>query len=109
MHEIGPITAAAYELIGRVDGGRVASVTVAIGPGVSPDIAAGAWQAAVAGTALAAAHVTWRAAPHVLRCLQCGGDYHGDDLAACPACGGNGLVIEEAPLVAVAGWIGTEA
>lgn len=101
MHEVGPVAAAARDLIERAGDGAVTAVTVRIGPGVNREVAATAWQVAVAGSVAEGAEVDWRFAHHLLRCLHCGADYSGDELALCPLCDGTGLVISEAPLVTV--------
>lgn len=104
MHEVGAVKAAAQRLIEDVAGEPVAAVTVRLGPDVSVDVAASAWQAAVAGSPVAAARVHWRRAYHLLRCPQCEGDYFGPASALCPGCASTGTLIAETPLVAVTGW-----
>jgi len=82
----------------------VTAVTVALGPSMDPDAARTAWSAAAAGTAAATAAVTWSEAPDTLHCLSCGRDYPGDRLTPCPGCGGDGLVVVEAPAVEITAW-----
>jgi len=82
----------------------VTAVTVALGPSMDPDAARTAWSAAAAGTAAATVAVTWSEAPDTLHCLSCGRDYPGDRLTPCPGCGGDGLVVVEAPAVEITAW-----
>ena len=72
MHEIGLVTATASALARRVEGAGVDSVHVAISRRVNLEVAAAAWSEAVAGTALAGAHVTREPAFDELYCLTCG-------------------------------------
>lgn len=104
MHEIGLVTATASALARQVEGAGVNSVHVAISPRVNLEVAAAAWSEAVAGTALAGAHVTWEPAFDELYCLTCGRTWPGRALERCPDCGGDGLVVTPADDVAVKGW-----
>lgn len=96
MHERGLVSAEVTRLLDGIDG-RVGAVTITMGPGADGDVMAAAWEQSVAGTALEAVPVTWTRARSVLRCFACGKDYEGDRLLRCPWCGGDGLVVEEAP------------
>lgn len=104
MHEIGLVSATAAAFARDIGGVHVSSVHVAVGPRVNLEVAAAAWSEAVAGTALAEAHVTWEAAFDELCCFTCGREYRGRLLDSCPDCGGNGLVVAPADEVAVTGW-----
>ena len=104
MHEIGLVNAAAAALAGETDGIPVGCVHVAIGSRVNLEVAAAAWSEAVAGTALAGAHVTWEPALDEVCCFTCGRTWSGRALDRCPDCGGDGLVISAADEVAVTGW-----
>lgn len=101
MHEQGLLAAAAAAL---AETGVITEVTIAIGPGVDPDSAASAWRTAVRATPLAGAHVHWRRARDLLRCLDCAHEYRGDRLTRCPRCGQDGLVVEPAPELAIEDW-----
>jgi Zn finger protein HypA/HybF involved in hydrogenase expression len=106
VHEHGPIAGAVAALLAAAGTRPVATVTVTLGPGMDPEVASAAWAQASAGTAAGGAAVTWAEALDTLRCLDCGRDYPGDRLARCPACGGDGLVVDAAPQVAITAWNG---
>jgi len=80
------------------------TVVLAVGAGVDVDSAAAAWQAAAAGTSLAATRVEWQRAPDRLRCFACGLEYDGEPLDLCPSCEGTGIVITPAPELAAVDW-----
>lgn len=111
MHEWGLVRAAAAELAEVVGDAPVARLVVQTGPGVDPDVAAAAWKTEVGstgtgpGAGLAGADVRWEPAQDGLCCLSCGRAYPGDSLSRCPACGGNGLVVEPAAEIAVVEWV----
>lgn len=105
MHEVAPVTAAARAFAARTAAAPATRVTVAIAPDVNREVAAAAWEAAVSGSPAAGARVEWRRAGHLLACLDCRADYPGDELDACPRCGGDGLVVDHAPVVVVTGWM----
>ena len=109
MHELGPVTSAVVALLAAVGQRPLATVAVALGPGLDPAAARAAWVQATAGTAAADAAVTWQLAQDTLRCLGCARDYPGDRLARCPGCGGDGLVVAAVPAIAVTGWQAREA
>lgn len=104
MHEIGLVTATAAALARDAGGVHVGSVHVALGSRVNLEVAAAAWSEAVAGTALAGAHVIWEPAFDELCCFTCGRVYAGRALDPCPDCGADGLVVTPADEVAVVGW-----
>jgi Zn finger protein HypA/HybF involved in hydrogenase expression len=104
VHERGPVSGAVVALLATAGNRPVTAVTVALGPSMDPDAARTAWSAAAAGTAAATAAVTWSEAPDTLHCLSCGRDYPGDRLTPCPGCGGDGLVVVEAPAVEITAW-----
>ena len=104
MHEIGLVTTTAATLAEQTAGTSVGAVHVAISSRVNLEVAAAAWSEAVAGTALAGAHVTWEPALDELCCFTCGRTWSGRPLERCPDCGGDGLVVTPAQEVAVTGW-----
>jgi Zn finger protein HypA/HybF involved in hydrogenase expression len=103
MHEAGLLSAAVSVLADR-SGGPVREVVLAVAPTVDIEAARAAWEAAAAGTSLAAAQVTFRTSVDTLNCLGCGTDYDGDRLTPCPACGGNGLVVHQAHELEIVDW-----
>lgn len=105
MHEVGAVHAAAATFLARVAGHPVRQVTIGLGPGVDPETVSSAWRSATQGSIAELAEVVWEAQPDLLSCFGCGLDYRGSKLDRCPACGGNGLVVEPAPEVAVLGWL----
>jgi Zn finger protein HypA/HybF involved in hydrogenase expression len=104
MHEIGLLHAAVAELTARCDTDAVRQVRVAIGPDVDRAVAEAAWANAAAGTPAEGAVVTWERALNTLCCLDCGGLYPGGRLDRCPRCGGDGLVVDAAPELALEDW-----
>jgi len=104
MHEAGLMRAAVAALAQASDGQRVATITLAVQPGVDLPSADAAWRVAAAGTCLEGATVHWQRALDRLRCFDCGADFDGQEADLCPACGGNGIVIEAAREVTVADW-----
>jgi Zn finger protein HypA/HybF involved in hydrogenase expression len=85
----------------------VDEVILDIGPGMEPGVAEAAWAHVVAGTPAAGTRVLWERVTDTLQCFTCSATYHGDKLGLCPDCGGNGLVVEQAPEFSVRAWKGT--
>ena len=104
MHERGLVSRAAAELIDSLGDSPVLSVELCIGPDTDRKVVEDAWRSVTAGTPMASARLDWVEASHELSCLDCGTGYRGRKLSICPSCGGNGLVVERAPEVAVGGW-----
>ena len=103
MHERAPVGSAALDLLQRLDGAP-AAVTVAIAPDVVEDIAKDAWESTTRGTPLERTRVTWIVRHPLLACFLCGTEYEGGRLDRCPACGGDGLVVEDVALAEVISW-----
>lgn len=103
MHEAGLLSAAVSVLADR-ESTPVRSVVLAVAPTVDLKAARTAWDVAAAGTVLADAEITFTTAQDTLRCLDCGREYDGDRLTACPACNGNGLVVHEAHELEIVSW-----
>ncbi|HUK70817.1 MAG TPA: hydrogenase/urease maturation nickel metallochaperone HypA [Streptosporangiaceae bacterium] len=104
MHESGLVRATVAALVDASAGRPMRTVVLAVGAGVDVDSAAAAWQAAAAGTSLAATRVEWQRAPDRLRCFACGLEYDGEPLDLCPSCEGTGIVITPAPELAAVDW-----
>lgn len=104
MHERALISSTAAALLDQTGGIEVASVTLALSPETDPEVVAQAWRSVVASTSLAGARLNPVTRHHVLSCLDCGEEYAGDKLSICPRCSGNGLIVKEAPEVALDGW-----
>ena len=104
MHELGVVAEEARRLERETAGARVSTVTLQLGPGADRAVVESPWAHVTHGTALEAAMVSWVEASHLLQCFSCGSAYHGDKLARCPSCRGDGLVIEQTPDFAVRGW-----
>jgi len=65
MHEAGLLASAVSALTTASEGRPVTTVSIALAPGVDPDAAAAAWQAAAAGLPLAGAGSQRTAAPEL--------------------------------------------
>ena len=104
MHEIALVNAAAKSFIDEVAGQSVSAVVLAIGPKVEREVATTAWMAAVDGTPVAAAALSFVDVLDELQCLACAAMYVGNHLTQCPKCGGTGLVVGEAEEVSIASW-----
>lgn len=104
MHERALVSELALTLESLAGQSEVSEVTLAVGPDTSPAVIEEAWRTTTAGTTLDAAALTCVVGSHRLQCLDCGVEYEGGKLSFCPACGGNGLVVEPAPEVALWGW-----
>jgi Zn finger protein HypA/HybF involved in hydrogenase expression len=104
MHERGLVSAAAAELLSSLGEERIDSVTLSVGPDTDRGVVEAAWRSATAGTPIATAQLELAVATHELVCLECSAAYRGGKLTTCSECGGNGLVVERAPEVSVAGW-----
>lgn len=105
MHEQELMVEALEILQSLADGEPVGEVEIALGPGVDEEDAARVWETLTEGTPLADAHVTWEQALDLLHCGDCGHEYAGDRLDACPYCGGDGVVIEPALPVSLGRWV----
>lgn len=104
MHERGLVSRAAAELLGSVGNGTIGRVVLSVGPDTDKGVVEEAWRSATAGTGIASARLELADATHELVCLECSGSYRGSKLSSCPVCGGNGLVVDRAPEVAVTSW-----
>ena len=107
MHELGVVSEAAARFLEEIDGRRVEEVTLELGHEMELQIAEAAWEHVTRGTPAAGAQVQWVQIADQLVCFACSVTYHGGKLDTCPECGGNGLVIGEAPQFAVGSWRGT--
>lgn len=108
MHERALVTSTASNLLARVGDAEVTSVTLALSPETDPGVVEVAWRSATTATALEGTELNAVTRPHLLACLDCGDEYPGDKLSACPSCGGNGLVITAAPEVELKEWTSAE-
>lgn len=106
MHERGLVSRAAADLLCALGSARVDSIMLSIGPDTDKEVVREAWRSATAGTPIASARLELAKATHELLCIECGASYQGGKLSPCSECGGNGLVVQRAPEVAVAGWEG---
>lgn len=104
MHERGLVGEVVARLLTLAEGNPLSEVTVAIGPEMYEPVAEDAWRSAVFGTNAEDAKVRWVEGLHLLSCFQCSAEYRGAKLDRCPSCGGDGLVLEPAPDVALEGW-----
>lgn len=104
MHEHDLISRVVETLQSLSGDEEIRSVEIALGSGADEAQAAQAWDSLTEGTSLAPAHVTWEQASDLLRCDDCGHEYPGDPLEACPYCGADGVVIESAPPVSLGHW-----
>ncbi|HLU52081.1 MAG TPA: hydrogenase/urease maturation nickel metallochaperone HypA [Acidimicrobiia bacterium] len=105
MHE-KELVASAIATLRRLCDGPIASVEIALGPGVDPHEAEMAWKALTDGTPLGEARVTWERAYDRLVCDLGGHEYTAEVMETCPYCGADGVVIEPAPPIAVVRWEG---
>jgi Zn finger protein HypA/HybF involved in hydrogenase expression len=104
MHERELIADAVDTLRVLVGDESVETVEIVLAPGIDRTNAVEAWSDLTVGTSLADTHVIWEEGNDLLRCDGCGHEYRGDRLDSCPCCGGDGVVIESIPPVAVAHW-----
>lgn len=104
MHERALISSTAIALLQQIGDIEVTSVTLALSPETDAEVVAQAWHSTVASTPLAQAGLNPVTRHHVLSCLDCGEEYAGGKLSVCPSCSGNGLIVKEAPEVALDGW-----
>lgn len=104
MHERALISKTARDLELLAGTHSVFSVTLAHNPETSADVIVDAWRSVTAGTAVGDAELTCVVDEHGLCCLDCGRDYRGAKLSRCPHCGGNGLIVDSAPEVALKDW-----
>ncbi|MGA7229000.1 MAG: hydrogenase/urease maturation nickel metallochaperone HypA [Acidimicrobiia bacterium] len=105
MHERGLVSKTAADLASSVGSTPVRQVTLALAPETDRDVVLDAWSSATAGSEISRAELICITKDHGLQCLDCGHQYLGDKLKPCPQCGGNGLIVEPTPDVAVAGWV----
>jgi hydrogenase nickel incorporation protein HypA/HybF len=105
MHERAHISKTVIELVSLADGRQVSQVTLGLGPGTDAAVVEQTWRSATAGTALAGASLVCVTRNHGLQCLDCGSEYEGSKLTPCPTCGGNGLIIDHAPVIALGEWL----
>lgn len=98
MHEQGVLAVLVNRLLSEA--GR-AQVEIRLGPNMDEDVTKATFAHLVRDTHIADMRVKWRRASDLLNCLDCDADYHGTKTDLCPACGGNGLVVESAPDVAL--------
>lgn len=108
VHELGVVSEAANRLLSEVGDRRVDEVILDVGPGMELGVAEAAWAHVVAGTRAAQAIVRWERVADTLLCFGCSATYHGSKLDTCPVCGGNGLVVEQAPEISVRSWRGAD-
>lgn len=106
MHENDLVTEALETLRSLRDGEQITAVEVALGPGVDRAQAARAWRAQTEHTPFEAIHVTWEQGLDLLRCEHCEHEYTGDELDACPYCGGDGMMLEAAVPMQIGRWSG---
>lgn len=104
MHERAIVSRTALELESLAGSIPVTEVTLATAPDTPVEVVEEAWRSASAGTSFADAVLTCVVRDHGLQCLNCGANYRGDKLSVCPACHGNGLIVEPSPEVALVGW-----
>ena len=106
MHERAPIGREAARLLHQLsnDHPPPSAVTVAVATDVNLATARDAWESATAGTRLSDVPVEWVVHSATLVCLTCTGEYVGSKLDRCPACGGNGLIINDPPTARVVSW-----
>jgi Zn finger protein HypA/HybF involved in hydrogenase expression len=105
MHERALVSKTAIELTSVTGLDRVSRVTLALSPETDAAVVEEAWRVVTSGTPVAAATLTCITQDHVLQCLECGAEYMGGKLSPCPSCGGNGLIIDPAPEVALDDWV----
>jgi Zn finger protein HypA/HybF involved in hydrogenase expression len=101
VHEWGLVADAIGELESRVPGSPPRKVTLALGPGADDDTVRAAWEKLTARGPLRSSVLQIEHEEDLLRCLDCGTDYHGRLPQRCPRCGGDGLVIERVADLAV--------
>ncbi len=105
MHERAPVGMEAARLLTEIgDGDPPTAVTVAVAADVDLATARDAWESATAGTPLSGATVDWVVEKATLVCLTCATEYTGDKLDRCPACSGDGLIVDDPPIARVVGW-----
>ncbi|MDH3499181.1 MAG: hydrogenase maturation nickel metallochaperone HypA [Acidimicrobiia bacterium] len=105
MHERALVSQLAVELASLAGSGRVSMVTLALSPETDSAVVEQNWRSAAADGVVEDAVVTCIVQDHGLYCLDCGIDYRGEKLTECPACGGNGLIVDAAPEVALVDWV----
>ena len=103
MHE-KELVASAIATLRRLCDAPLASVEIALGPGVDSHESELAWKEFTDGTAFGDTRVTWERAYDRLVCDFAGHEYTGEAMEACPYCGADGVVIEPAPPIAVVRW-----
>lgn len=104
MHERALVSQVALDLTAVTGDRKVRRVILAVGPETPHEVVEEAWRSTTAGTSAAGASLSCVTREHVLWCLGCGAEYPGGKLTVCPECGGNGLIIDAAPEVALDGW-----
>lgn len=105
MHE-QELVATVLETLRRLVGDEpIEDVEIALGRGVDREEAIRSWDSLTQETPLEGTRVIWERSLDLLRCADCGRDYTGGPLEACPYCGGDGMVIETAPPVSLGRWV----
>lgn len=104
MHERAAVSETAQRLVEAAGGRPVTAVTLRLSPETDPGVVSDVWRSSTLDTPVANARLTCVIEDHGLACLECGNLYRGDKLTQCPRCGGNGLIIDLSPQVALADW-----
>ncbi len=105
MHERALVSQVAVELESLAGTGRVSEVKLAMSPETDRSVVEQAWASTVVDGRFEDAVLTCIVRRHGLYCLECGTDYRGDELTPCPVCGGNGLLVDAVPEVALIDWV----
>jgi len=103
VHEWGLVADALRELESRARVTPPRRVTLSLGPGADDDTVRAAWEKLTANGPLGNAVLEIEHEEDLLRCLDCGTDYHGHLPDRCPRCSGDGLVTQRAADLALRG------
>ena len=102
MHERGAVARAVTGVIQSSHGRRPLRVELELGPDVHSSSVELYWREFATDTIAADAVLSFGVALDELVCLLCHGHFRGSQLTICPRCGGDGLVVDAAPEVAIA-------